>query len=39
MSQMNPTRDEFAALLDESFAKSDLYEGTNVFPFGPEVWG
>ena len=30
MSQMNPTRDEFAALLDESFAKSDLYEGTVV---------
>ena len=30
MSQMNPTRDEFAALLDESFAKSDLYEGSVV---------
>jgi len=30
MSQMNPTRDEFAALLDESFAQSDLYEGTVV---------
>ncbi len=30
MSQMNPTREDFAALLDESFAKSDLYEGTVV---------
>ncbi len=30
MSQMNPSREDFAALLDESFAKSDLYEGTVV---------
>ena len=30
MSQMNPTRDEFAALLEESFATSDLYEGSVV---------
>ncbi len=30
MSQMNPTRDDFAALLEESFAQSDLYEGSVV---------
>ena len=30
MSQMNPTRDEFAALLEESFEQSDLYEGSVV---------
>ena len=28
--EMNPTRDEFAALLAESLAKDDLYEGTVV---------
>jgi len=27
---MNPTRDDFAALLEESFAQSDLYEGSVV---------
>ncbi|MBV5262854.1 30S ribosomal protein S1 [Pinisolibacter aquiterrae] len=30
MSQMNPTRDEFAALLEESFETSNLYEGSVV---------
>jgi len=30
MSQMNPTRDEFAALLEESFEQSNLYEGSVV---------
>ena len=30
MSQMNPTRDEFAALLEESLEQSNLYEGTVV---------
>lgn len=27
MSATNPTRDDFAALLEESFAKTDLAEG------------
>ena len=30
MSQMNPTRDEFAALLEESLEQSNLYEGSVV---------
>ncbi len=30
MSQMNPTREDFAALLDESFEQSNLYEGSVV---------
>ena len=29
-NELNPTRDDFAALLDESFAKEDLLEGTVV---------
>jgi small subunit ribosomal protein S1 len=29
-NEFNPTRDDFAALLDESFAKEDLLEGTVV---------
>ena len=30
MSQMNPTREDFAALLDESMSGSDLNEGSVV---------
>ena len=30
MSQMNPTREDFAALLEESFEQSNLYEGSVV---------